>query len=162
MCAPHYTAASPYAFGEKIARSFVDDYKEQFKDTYGIDPRLPTSSNALRQTLIAAAVGAGMYGARGLLWPGHREKVLDKDKNIVQKKPNNPFVGMLTGAALGGASSALANYAGQTLAQYNPEIDKLMSTGKQTMLSLLPIGVKNIYTGVDASQTMLDRAGRMT
>jgi len=106
---------------------WLDSYKKQFEELYGIDPRLPLSQKALLQTLIASGVGAGIGAVRGGLWPGHQEEVLDKKQNIVKKKPNSALSGALTGGLIGAGSSAIANYAGQTVSEYKPELNKLLT-----------------------------------
>lgn len=106
---------------------WFDSYKKQFEGMYGIDPRLPLSQNALLQTLIASGVGAGIGAVRGGLWPGHQEEVLDNKQNIVKKKPNSALHGALTGGLIGAGSSAIANYAGQTVSEYKPELNKLLA-----------------------------------
>lgn len=146
---------TPHEFGEKVAESFWDGYKRNFEDTYGIDPRLPHDYKALRQLLIAGTVGGALGFGRGLLWPGYHEK-LDAHGNIVAKKKRNPWLGAVQGAALGAGSSALANYASQTMAQYNPEIDKFLSGLKQTALSAFPVVGTKKYDGVDTNKPLLD------
>ena len=121
-----------------------------------IDPRLPNDYKALRQLLIASAVGGGLGFGRGLLWPGYHEK-MDAHGNVTAKKKRNPWLGALQGAALGAGTSALSSYASQTLAQYNPEIDKLLGGIKNTALSMLPVGVNKKYDSVDVHQPLLDR-----
>jgi hypothetical protein len=106
--------STPREFGEKIAESFWDGYKTQFEHMYGVDPRLPHDYKALRQLLIAATVGGGLGFGRGLLWPGYHEK-LDAHGNVIAKKKRNPWMGALQGAAIGAGTSALSNYASQTL-----------------------------------------------
>ena len=147
---------TPRQFGEKVAESFWDGYKAQFEKLYGIDPRLPHDYTALRQLLTASAVGGGLGLGRGLLWPGYTEK-RDPQGNIVAKKKRSPWLGALEGAAVGAGTSALSNYAGQTLSQYNPEIDKLLSGVKETALSMVPIGMAKKYDHVDVSKPFLDK-----
>jgi hypothetical protein len=147
---------TPYAFGEKVAQSFWGNYKTQFENLYGVEPRLPHDYSALRQLLIASTVGGGLGFGRGLLWPGYHEK-MDAHGNIVAKKKRNPWLGALQGAALGAGTSALSNYASQTLAQYNPEIDKFLSGVKQTATNMLPVTATRKYDSVDGNQPLLDR-----
>lgn len=146
---------TPYEFGEKVAESFWDGYKRHFEGLYGIDPRLPHDYKALRQLLIAGTVGGALGFGRGLLWPGYHEK-LDAHGNIVAKKKRNPWLGAVQGAALGAGTSALSNYASQTLAQYNPEIDKFLSGLKQTATGMLPIAGTKLHEGVDVNKKLLD------
>jgi hypothetical protein len=147
---------TPREFGEKIAQSFWDGYKAEFEKMYGVDPRLPHDYKALRQMLISAAVGGGIGLGRGLLWPGYHEKT-DAHGNIVAKKRRNPWLGAAEGALLGAGTSALSNYASQTLSQYNPEIDKFLSGVKQTAMNLLPVSGKLRPGSFDANQPLLDR-----
>lgn len=143
-------------FGEKVANSFWDGYKEQFEKLYGIDPRLPHDYAALRQLLIASAVGGGLGFGRGLLWPGYHEK-MDAHGNVVAKKKRNPWLGALQGAALGAGTSALSSYASQTLAQYNPEIDSLLSGIKQKAVNMLPLAITSKYDGSGVNVPLLDK-----
>lgn len=146
---------TPKQFGEKVAQSFWDGYKTQFENLYGIDPRLPHDYKALRQLLIASAVGGGLGLGRGLIWPGYHEK-LDAHGNVVAKKKRSPWLGAVQGAALGAGTSALSNYASQTLSQYNPEIDKFLSGVKQTALSMMPTTGVKIHEGVDVNKPLMD------
>lgn len=146
---------TPQEFGCKVA-NFLDDYKTHFTSTYGIDPRLPHDYKALRQTLIAAGVGGGLGFGRGLLWPGYHEKI-DAHGNVVAKKRRNPWVGALQGAALGAGTSALSNYASQTLAQYNPEIDKLLHGMKDKVVGALPVDAVKRYEQVDLNKPLFDK-----
>lgn len=147
---------TPKQFGEKIAESFWDGYKRQFEGMYGIDPRLPHDQKALRQLLIAGTVGGALGLGRGLLYPGYHEK-LDAHGNVVAKKKRNPWLGALQGAAIGAGTSALSNYASQTFSQYNPEIDKLLSTAKQTAVNMLPVTATRKYEQVDVNKPLLDK-----
>lgn len=146
---------TPKQFGEKVAQSFWDGYKTQFESLYGVDPRLPHDYKALRQLLIASAVGGGLGFGRGLLWPGYHEK-LDDHGNVIAKKKRNPWLGAVQGAALGAGTSALSSYASQTLAQYNPEIDKLLSGIKQTAMGMLPATGSKVHEGVDVNKPLMD------
>ena len=129
-----------FQFGEKCANflSALDDYwksyNESFKDTYGVDVRLPHDRAAARQLLISAVVGGGLGAGRGFIWPGYIEKK-DKKGRIVDKKPRSPWLGAAEGAAWGTGSGILSNYAAQTLAQYNPEIDKVLDAAKERVVS---------------------------
>jgi hypothetical protein len=123
------------------AANFADDYAHYFNKDYnpiehGLDVRLPNTQQALRQMLIATAVGGGMGLGRGMLWPGYIEHK-DEQGRIVAKKKRSPLLGALEGAALGAGSSALSSYAGQTLSQYNPEIDKILQGAKGSISSLI-------------------------
>ena len=123
------------------AANFADDYAHYFNKDYnptehGIDVRLPNTQQALRQMLIATAVGGGMGLGRGMLWPGYVERK-DEQGRIVAKKKRSPLLGALEGAALGAGTSALSSYAGQTLSQYNPEIDKMLQGAKGSISSLI-------------------------
>lgn len=135
------------------AANFADDYAHYFNkdfnpEEHGFDVRLPNTQQALRQMLISAAVGGGMGLGRGLFWPGYIEKK-DEQGRIVAKKKRSPLLGAAEGAAIGAGTSALSSYAGQTLSQYNPEIDKILSGAKATLNSVMnsPSG----YYGVDAN-----------
>jgi hypothetical protein len=110
----------------------------------------------LRQLLIAGSVGGALGFGRGLLWPGYHEK-LDPQGNVTVKKKRNPWLGAVQGAALGTGTSALSNYASQTMAQYNPEIDQFLSGLKQTATGLLPLSVTKKHDGVDVNKQFLDR-----
>lgn len=147
---------TPRAFGEKIANTYWDGYKTQFENLYGVEPRLPHDYTALRQLLIASAVGGGLGFGRGLLWPGYHEK-MDAHGNVIAKKKRNPWMGALQGAALGAGTSALSNYASQTLAQYNPEIDSFLSNVKQKALNMLPLSLNKKYDSVDVNQQLLNK-----
>ena len=149
---------TPREFGEKVASpSWWDGYKQHFEKMYGIDPRLPHDYKAMRQMLIAATVGGGLGFGRGLIWPGYHEK-MDEHGNIVTKKRRNPWLGAAEGALIGAGTSALSNYASQTLSQYNPEIDKILTGIKQTAMSFVPVGSKPRYeSGVDVNKPLMDR-----
>lgn len=121
---------TPFAFGCAVARikkaSWWDDYNEHFSKTYGFDLRIPATQEALLQTLVAGGVGAGIGAGRGLLYPGYEEKVIDPEKNIVQRKKRTPFRSALSNALIGGLSGAGASYASQTALKYKPEMLELL------------------------------------
>jgi hypothetical protein len=100
---------TPFQFGVKTANKI----------------RLPHDYTALRNVLISAAVGGGLGGARGLLVPGYDE-TFDEKGQVLSKKRIKPWLGALQGAGIGAVTGAASNYAAQTAAQYNPEIDKLL------------------------------------
>ena len=108
---------TPFQFGVKTANKI----------------RLPHNYEALRNVLISAAVGGALGGGRGLLVPGYDEK-FDDAGNVMAKKRIKPWIGALQGAGIGAVTGAASNYAAQTAAQYNPEIDKLL---KPTISSVL-------------------------
>lgn len=87
--------------------------------------RLPADQNALRQALIAAGVGGTLGGVKGYLFPGYDEK-LDDEGRVISKKKIKPWVGALQQAGIGAGTGALANYAGQVVSRYNPEIDRFL------------------------------------
>lgn len=138
---------SPFQFGEKTAievaqkaadlNTFARDYAHYFNkdfnpEEHGLDVRLPDTQQAMRQMLISAAVGGGMGLGRGLFWPGYAEKK-DEHGRVIAKKKRSPLLGAAEGAAIGAGTSALSSYAGQTLSQYNPEIDKILHGAKATL-----------------------------
>lgn len=98
----------------------------EFGAKLALDLRVPKDYETLRQTGIAAAVGAGLGLGRGLIWPGYIEEK-DKRGRIVAKRRRNSLLGALEGGAFGAASSALGSYAGQMLSQYRPEIDTIVT-----------------------------------
>lgn len=87
--------------------------------------RLPADTKALRQALIAASVGGTLGGVKGYMFPGYDEK-LDEEGRVISKKKIKPWVGALQGAGVGAGTGALANYAGQVVSRYNPEIDTFL------------------------------------
>jgi hypothetical protein len=93
-------------------------------DATGI-ARLPVDKNALRQALIAASVGGTIGGLKGYVYPGYDEK-LDEEGRVISKKKITPWRSALQGAGIGAGTGAVANYAGQVLSRYNPEIDKIL------------------------------------
>lgn len=147
---------TPHAFGQKVANDILGDYGEQFKHMYGVDARLPHDYTALRQMLIAAGIGGGLGLARGAFWPGYHEK-LDAQGNVIAKKRRSPWLGALEGAALGAGTSAISNYAGQTFANYTPEIDAALSNIKKTVEDTVPLDVTKKYEGVDVGKQLFDR-----
>lgn len=146
---------TPRAFGEKCAQSLWDSYNDNFKNTYGVDLRLPHDYHALRQLGVATALGGVLGFGRGVFWPGYHEK-LDAHGNVIAKKRRSPWLGAAEGALLGAGSSALSNYAGQMLSQYNPEIDKLLSGVKDKAVGALPVTGRHVSTGVDTNQPLLN------
>lgn len=93
-------------------------------DTQGA-ARLPADYKALRQALISAGVGGTIGGVKGYLYPGYDE-TLDEEGRVISKKKIKPWRGALQQGAIGAGTGALANYAGQAVARYNPEIDKFL------------------------------------
>ena len=144
---------------DKWAASFWDDYKYQFEKMFGIDPRFPTDYKTMRQLGIATGIGGVMGLARGTFWPGYHEK-LDEHGNVIAKKRRSPWLGALEGAAIGAGTSALANYAGQTVSQYNPEIDKIMTGVKDKATDYVKGMGKNPTHGIDVSKMLFDRISR--
>lgn len=106
---------SPYDFPKILAGIF---------DNKGA-ARIPADYKALRQALISAGVGGTIGGVKGYLYPGYDEK-LDEEGRVISKKKIKPWVGALQGAGIGAGTGALANYAGQVVARYNPEIDRIL------------------------------------
>lgn len=121
---------------------YWNSYNNGFKDTYGIDIRLPHDRDAARQLLISAVVGGGVGAGRGFIWPGYIEKK-DKKGRIVDKKRRSQWLGALEGAAWGTGSGILSNYAAQTLAQYNPEINKMLDAAKERVVGHQPSAPNN-------------------
>lgn len=118
---------SAQLFGEKLASISPYDLPKIFAglfDTKGV-ARLPADQTALRQALIAAGVGGTLGGVKGYFFPGYEEK-LDDEGRVISKKKIKPLVGALQQAGIGAGTGALANYAGQAVARYNPEIDKFL------------------------------------
>jgi hypothetical protein len=143
-------------FGEKIAAGMFDDYAHYFKQNYGIEPRFPHDYKAMRQMGIATGIGGLMGLARGTFWPGYSEK-LDEHGRVISKKRRSPWLGALQGAAIGAGTSAISNYAGQTVAQYNPEIDAALQNMKiQAQAMLSP---KSPFHGhaIDVSKPLFDK-----
>lgn len=122
---------------------YWNSYNNSFKDTYGIDIRLPHDRDAARQLLISAAVGGGLGAGRGFIWPGYIEKK-DKKGRIVDKKRRSQWLGALEGAAWGTGSGILSNYAAQTLSKYNPEIDKILDAAKDRVVGYRSPGPNNL------------------
>lgn len=87
--------------------------------------RIPMDTKALRQALISAGVGGTIGGVKGYLYPGYDEK-LDDEGRVISKKKVKPWLGALQGAGIGAGTGALANYAGQVVSRYNPEIDRFL------------------------------------
>jgi len=116
---------TPRAFGEKLAS--VRDIQEVFRGLFDNKGavRLPADKAVRRQALIAAAVGGGLGGAKGYLFPGYDEK-LDDEGRVISKKRISPIRGALQQAGIGAGTGALANYAGQVVGRYNPEIDRFL------------------------------------
>ena len=114
-------------FGEKCAGVSTRDLSKIFAgliDTTGA-ARFPADQTALRQALISAGVGGTLGGLKGYFYPGYEEK-LDDEGRVLSKKKIKPWVGALQQAGIGAGTGALANYAGQVVARYNPEIDKFL------------------------------------
>jgi hypothetical protein len=114
-----------YLFGEKIASLSPYDVPKILAglfDTEGA-ARLPGDYKALRQALISAGVGGTIGGVKGYLFPGYDE-TLDDEGRVISKKKIKPWRGALQQGSIGAGTGALANYAGQAVARYNPEIDK--------------------------------------
>lgn len=146
---------TPHEFGCKVANWF-SDYNDQFENMYGLDLRLPHDYQALRQLGAATALGGVLGLGRGLIWPGYVETKDDLGR-IIAKKRRNPWLGALEGAALGAGSSALSNYASQTLTQYNPEIDKLLENVKNRAMASWPVSVTPRQESVDVGKQLFDR-----
>jgi hypothetical protein len=106
---------SPYDFPKILAGMFDNSGKV----------RIPADTKALRQALIAAGVGGTVGGVKGYLFPGYDEK-LDDEGRVISKKKIKPWRGALQGAGIGAGTGALANYAGQVVSRYNPEIDQFL------------------------------------
>jgi hypothetical protein len=125
-----------YRFGEKVAASLLNEKVAALSpfdvprilaglfDNAGA-ARLPADQNALRQALIAASVGGTIGGVKGYLFPGYDE-ILDDDGRVISKKKIKPWRGALQQGSIGAGTGALANYAGQVVSRYNPEIDKIL------------------------------------
>lgn len=144
---------TPREFGCKVANWFTD-YNDQFKNLYGLDIRLPHDYHALRELGVSTALGGVMGLGRGLIWPGYTE-TKDEQGNVISKKKRSPWLSAAGGALLGAGSSAISNYAGQTLSQYNPEIDKLLSGIKNQAISMLPVNTIRKYDSVDENTPLL-------
>lgn len=151
---------TPRAFGEKCAQSLWQSYNDNFKNLYGLDLRLPHDYHALRQLGVSAALGGVLGFGRGAFWPGYHEK-LDAHGNVIAKKRRSPWLGAAEGALLGAGSSAISNYAGQMLSQYNPEIDKLLSSVKEKAVSALPVTATTIGHGVDMNPATINRIANL-
>lgn len=119
---PQFT---PRAFGEKMAsvRGIQEVFKGLFDNKGPI--RLPADKAGMRQALIAAAVGGSLGGVKGYFFPGYDEK-LDDEGRVISKKKISPIRGALQQAGIGASTGALANYAGQVVGRYNPEIDRFL------------------------------------
>jgi hypothetical protein len=118
---------SAVLFGEKIASISSRDVSNILSglfDNKGV-ARLPGDYQALRQALISAGVGGTIGGVKGYFFPGYDEK-LDDEGRVISKKKIKPWVGALQQGSVGAGTGALANYAGQAVARYNPEIDKFL------------------------------------
>lgn len=87
--------------------------------------RLPADYKTFRQALISAGVGGTIGSLKGYLYPGYDE-TLDDEGRVVSKKKIKPWRGALQQGAIGAGTGALANYAGQAVSRYNPEIDKFL------------------------------------
>ena len=153
---PRRKAAS---FGQWL-RDAADNYNKSFERTYGVDIRAPHDLKAVRQMLIASAVGGGLGLGRGMLWPGYIEEK-DKKGRIVAKRKRSPLLGALEGAAIGAGTSAVSNYASQMLAQYNPEIDKMLRSVKDKATNAFNAPKQLPPTAVDGTPQLLEAAGRL-
>jgi hypothetical protein len=145
--------------------NFFNDYAHYFNKLYnpeehGMDVRLPHDYTALRQMLISGTVGGAMGLGRGMLWPGYVEKK-DEQGRIVAKRKRSPLLGAIEGAAIGAGTSALSNYAGQTLSKYNPEIDDMLHKAKDTLVNLVPSPTRNPNYGIDINPTLMARVQGM-
>lgn len=107
-----------------LARNNISKVMAGLFDNEGV-ARLPADTKALRQALISAGVGGSIGGVKGYLFPGYDEK-LDEEGRVISKKKIKPWVGALQQAGIGAGTGALANYAGQAVARYNPEIDSIL------------------------------------
>lgn len=135
-------------------------YNDEFKNLYGIDARFPHDYSAMRQMGVAASIGGLLGLARGTFWPGYHEK-LDESGNVIAKKRRSPWLGAAEGALIGAGTSALSNYAGQTLTQYNPEIDRFLSRLKDNTVAKLPVDATKMYDGVDVGKNILNRVSTL-
>lgn len=114
-------------FGEKIASISPSDVPKFLAGLLDnkVLARLPADTAALRQALISSAVGGTIGGVKGYLYPGYQE-TLDDEGRVLFKKKIKPWLGALQQGSVGAGTGALANYAGQAVARYNPEIDKFV------------------------------------
>lgn len=120
-----------YLFGEKMASLSPYDVPKILAglfDNAGA-ARLPADAQALRQAMIAASIGGTIGGVKGYLYPGYQE-TLDDEGRVLSKKKIQPWLGALQNAGIGAGTGALANYASQTAARYNPEIDAFLFGAK--------------------------------
>lgn len=118
---------SAYLFGAKVASLSLSNVPKMFEgwfDDKGA-ARIPADKAALRQLLISAGVGGALGGVKGYFFPGYDEK-LDEEGRVISKKKITPWRGALQQAGIGAGTGAAANYAGQLVARYNPEIDKFL------------------------------------
>lgn len=113
--ATKFSSVSPYDIPNILA-SLIDNKGAA---------RLPADYKALRQALISAGVGGTVGGIKGYMFPGYDEK-LDDEGRVISKKKIKPWRGALQGAGIGAGTGALANYAGQVVSRYNPEIDQFL------------------------------------
>lgn len=114
-------------FGEKVATISPYDVPKILAGLFDHEgaARLPADYKSLRQALIAAGVGGTIGGVKGYLFPGYDE-TLDDEGRVISKKKIKPWLGALQQGSIGAGTGALANYAGQAVARYNPEIDKFL------------------------------------
>lgn len=114
-------------FGEKVATISPYDVPKILAGLFDNEgaARLPGDYKALRQALISAGVGGTIGGVKGYLFPGYDE-TLDDEGRVISKKKIKPWLGALQQGSIGAGTGALANYAGQAVARYNPEIDKFL------------------------------------
>ena len=114
-------------FGEKMASLSPFDVPRILAGLFDNEgaARLPADYKALRQALIAAGVGGTIGGVKGYMFPGYNE-TLDEEGRVISKKKIKPWIGALQQGSIGAGTGALANYAGQVVSRYNPEIDKFL------------------------------------
>jgi len=114
-------------FGEKVASLSPFDAPRILAGLFDNEgaARLPADYKSLRQALIAAGVGGTIGSVKGYMFPGYNE-TLDDEGRVISKKKIKPWLGALQQGSIGAGTGALANYAGQVVSRYNPEIDKFL------------------------------------